>query len=211
MKILNGAVGYIEKQYGAYGNAVDSYLGDTRSHLYVNFALEDEVVRRILDEYVYATPQRKKELITLYNERVKTLIDSSQFYVKEGKKDKIPSIEVDEHATSGYLIGMSCSANKRFIENGTIVYVPAKYYSDVKVIQRVEIGYGSVKRVTGFIYIPYEIHDFKLYVVTRRKDASGKYYMEEATIDYDKKYCELKNMFLDENEYRNLRTDLKEL
>lgn len=212
MKILNEATGYIEREYGSYGkDIVESYLGDSKCHLYLNFALEDEVIKQILDEYSSAGVRRKQELNSLYQERVSTLINAEDFCVKRiGKQRRLPSVEVDDHTTPGYLVGTFCNDMQKFIDNGSVIYVPEKYFSSIKIIQRVEMGFAEVKRMASFFCIP-EISDFKFFVVTRRKDFENNYYLEEVSIDYKKNCCVFNSRFLSDSEFDRFKIGLKEL
>ncbi|MDO4283101.1 MAG: hypothetical protein Q4D02_05620 [Clostridia bacterium] len=210
MKILKEAKGYIEREYATYSkNAVGSYLGDGKSHLYLNFALEDEMIKKILSEYAIANSQRRTELIYLYHERVNQLIQNNEFDVKNlHKQTGIPSVEIDDKSPSGYLIGTFCNEIQKFIDMGSIVYIPNKYYSFIKVIQHVEIGYGDQKRIAGFFYIPYELDGFKFYIVTRKKDSDGNYYVEEVSIDYSNSCCKFSKMLLNDQEFQEMKSDL---
>lgn len=213
MRILNEATGYIGREYASYGkDIVESYLGDSVSHLYLNFALEDSVIKQILDEYSSAGARRKQELVSLYRKRVNSLIKAKDFCIKrEGKQSKLPSIEVDDHSTPGYLIGTFCNDMQKFIDNGSVIYVPRKYYSSVRIIQRVEMGFSEVKRMAGFFCIPCEISDFRFFIVTRKKDLENKYYLEEVSIDYEKNCCVFDSRFLTDSEFKRFKKGLKEL
>lgn len=209
MKLLNNIGGCISKKYATYDKKlVQSYLSGNKGHLFVNFALEDSKIKEILSEYEVASNNRQKELNLLYNTRVKKLIDSEDFCIKNMKKSSIlPSVEVSDSRIPGYLVGMFGKREDLFEKYGEAIYVPSSFYDSIKMVQHVEKR-GNVKRVCGLYYVP-EIVNFKFYVITRNKNMDGKYYLEEVCID--KGSCNYNSRFLNSYDFNNFIFELKEI
>ena len=148
MKIL-AAKGYIGTKYATYDkNLLDSYLGDENMNLYLRFASDDEVIKKILKEFSKADISRKKELKNLYQERVNILISSKDFSVKDvDAYSRIPSIEIQSVTTPGYLIATFYKNAYKFEKNGAIILVPKYHYNDIKVALE-----NPKKLVAAFIF-----------------------------------------------------------
>lgn len=209
MKLLNNINGFIGKKYGAYDKkSVQSYLSGGKGHLFVNFALEDREIKKILREYELANNNKKVELGLLYNNRVKKLIKSEDFCIKNvGKYNVLPSVEVSNSKIPGYLVGMFGKREDIFEKYGEAIYVPCRFYESIKMIQHVEKR-GSIKRVCGLYYVP-DITEFEFCIITRNRNLDGKYYLEKVSID--KENCSYNSRFLDSYDFNNYILELKEI
>lgn len=211
MKVLSNVRGLIEKKYGTYDTtSVQSYLGNSKGHLFVNFALEDKMVNDILREYENSSLRQKEKLKAEYDSRVKALIDNKEFCVKNiGKHTVLPSVEISKSKTPGYLVGMFGKNQLEFEKFGESLYIPKEYFDGIRMIQRIEVRKDN-KRVSGLWYVP-KMSNFNFYVLTRQKDINDKYYVEEVNIEFLNESLKVNSFNLNEDEYLNLIKNLREI
>lgn len=211
MRILNvnDVCCYIAPKYNTYRKGlVESYIGDSTDHLFLNFALEDKIVRQILNEYNSSNSSREK-LNQAYKDRVDSLV-TEELYLRDAEShEKIPSLEVTDRKSRGYLVCMSGSKNERFSVDGSRIYVPSEFYDSIKNIRRAEIGTFSHKKIAGFFYLSEEIKGFNYYVTTRKADNNGEYYLEKYTVDYDTRKNKISTSFLSRDDYEEFIKEKK--
>lgn len=217
MKILNvnEVCGYIAPKYNTYQEGlVESYIGDCTDHLFLNFALEDRIVQRILNKYSSSSDLLKERLERVYSNRVGSLI-TEDFQLKEAAShEKIPSLELSsDKETPGYIVCMSGNKSPKFKENGSRIFVPREFYKELRIIRRAEFGQFAHKRVSGFYYVPDEIKGFTYYIITRNPDEEGNYYVEKYIVDYKTRRDKMCASLKTQNEYEELmeKEKLKEI
>lgn len=217
MKILNvnEVCGYIAPKYNTYQDGlVESYIGDCTDHLFLNFAMEDRIVQKILNKYSSSSDLLKEKLNRVYKNRVESLI-TEDFQVREATSyEKIPSLELSDCGeTPGYIVCMSGNKNESFRLNGSRIFVPKDSYGDIRVIRRAEFGQFLHKRVSGFFYLPEEVKEFTYYIITRKTDKQGNYYVEKYVVDYFAREDKKTSFFSNEEEYKKLleKEKLKEI